>query len=64
LVEKKNIKPRDVETEIFEWTCFSAIKHDVTLMPNLKVLILIMQAGLTGWDMEVGALDTYTIRGL
>lgn len=50
--EDRDIKPREGETELPEWTTFSKIKNNPLLINNLRVIIPLMQQGLEGWEIE------------
>lgn len=45
----KKLKPRKGETEITAWYDWNVVKRDPRLMPNLRIVIPMMQAGVTGW---------------
>jgi 8-oxo-dGTP diphosphatase len=50
-VSDKTIKPRKEETEKVDWYCLDVF-DDPRLMPNLKIIIPLLQMGLKGWVIE------------
>jgi len=46
------IKPAEGETEVSHWTNGWDIRENKLLMPNLKVIIPLMQYGIKGWTIE------------
>lgn len=47
-VNEKEIKPRKGETENVDWYSLD-ILDDSRLMPNLKLIVPLLQMGITGW---------------
>lgn len=48
-VNDQPIVPREGETEVSFFTTYEEVKDDKDLIPNLRVIIPIMQKGLTDW---------------
>ena len=51
------LKPRKGETEVSQWHEWDVVKRDPRLLPNLRCVIPLMMAGVTGWfanGQEVG----------
>jgi 8-oxo-dGTP pyrophosphatase MutT (NUDIX family) len=51
-VSTAKIKPRSEETEVPMFVTYREIKDDPELIKNLKVIIPLMQCGLSGWKVE------------
>lgn len=45
------IQPREGETEEVKWYFWQSIKDDRRLMPNLRVIIPLMQMGVFNWEL-------------
>jgi 8-oxo-dGTP pyrophosphatase MutT (NUDIX family) len=52
VVGRQELKPREGETEPVAWYYWAEAKADPRLMPNLKVAIPLIKAGLKGWTIE------------
>lgn len=46
------IEPRPGETEIVEWVPWYNLRHNPRLMPNLRVIIPLLLAGVEGWQIR------------
>ena len=44
-------KPRDGETELVEWHVWGEIINNPKLIPNLRVIIPLIQSGSVGWKI-------------
>ncbi len=45
----KSLKPRKRETEESHWHTWNVVKNDKRLIPNLRVIIPMMRAEVSGW---------------
>ena len=43
------IQPREGETEVAKWYEWDEIKREQNLMPNLRVIVPLIMAGVSGW---------------
>jgi 8-oxo-dGTP pyrophosphatase MutT (NUDIX family) len=50
-VLEEEIKPRECETELVEWYDLSKALADPRLIPNLKIIIPLLQLGITDWTI-------------
>jgi 8-oxo-dGTP diphosphatase len=50
------LKPRKGETELASWHEWDVVKSDPRLMPNLRCVIPMIKAGVTGWFVSGGAI--------
>jgi len=50
------LKPRKGETEVAQWHDWEVVKSDPRLMPNLRCVIPMIKAGVTGWFLSGGAI--------
>lgn len=62
------LRPRDGETEVTEWYAWDEAKRDAKLMPNLRIVVPLMMAGVGGWfvngrEIAPGVYDA-TVRFL
>ena len=48
----KDLKPREGETEVPRWVTWKEAVRDDRLMPNLRVVVPLMMAGVEGWVLE------------
>lgn len=48
----KDLKPREGETEVPRWVTWKDAVRDDRLMPNLRVVVPLMMAGVEGWVLE------------
>lgn len=51
--------PREGETEVPEWMKISAALLDKRLIPNLRVIVPLLQAGIKGWEIRDDAKHGY-----
>lgn len=51
-VEAREIQSREGETENVCWKYWDDLKNDSRLIPNLKVVISLIRAGIKGWKIE------------
>ncbi len=47
----QDIKPREGETEVVQWYDLHTLLREPLLMPNLRVVIPLIQSGLKGWEV-------------
>lgn len=51
-IRSDELSPRPEETELVEWASWMDAKNDSKLIPNLKLIIPLMEAGVEGWTIE------------
>lgn len=60
------ITPREGETEEFSWKTPNEVVHDLSAMPNLRLIIPLMQNEVYGWTIEDNMTDLgarpYTVQ--
>lgn len=54
ILKKTKPQPRLSEDEIVDWISWDVIKSDPRLLPNLHIIIPLMQSGCTDWVMYDG----------
>lgn len=45
-------QPRSEETEVVQWHEWKSVITDPRLMPNLRLIIPLIRAGVTGWEID------------
>jgi 8-oxo-dGTP pyrophosphatase MutT (NUDIX family) len=48
-VDKVDPQPRDEEDELVAWYSWEKVKHDYRLMPNLRIIIPLLEMQSSGW---------------
>lgn len=49
--DKVDPQPRDEEDELVAWHSWEKIKDDYRLMPNLRIIIPLLEMGIKGWQL-------------
>lgn len=61
--DKVDPKPRDEEDELVTWYCWEKVKDDYRLIPNLRIIIPLLEMESGGWQItdQQSSVDWHSI---